>query len=301
MENRPKLDPGALVMGLLFALMWSSAYSTARIIVLEVPPLTALTVRFAISGALGVGIALLLGQSCRLDRRQWIACAVMGVCHNGICLSANFVSMQWIEASLAAIIASTMPLQVALLNLVVFGIRLNPIGIGGLLVGFLGVVIIMVGRISFGLEFLGVMLCLVATIALCFATLAVKQATSSGNLVMIMGIQLLMGCACVLPPALVFETFETPNWSFSLIAAFIYQTLVPGMVALWLWFALIKRVGPTRAASFHFLNPFLGVMTAAALLGERVGIAELAGVAVITAGIVAVQMSSEYRRGRPLS
>lgn len=287
-------------MGLLFALMWSSAYSTARIIVLEVPPLTALSARFAISGALGIGIALLLGQKLRLDRRQWKACVVMGVCHNGICLSANFVSMQWIEASLAAIIASTMPLQVALLNLVAFGIRLNRMGIGGLLVGFVGVVIIMAGRISFGLEFLGVALCLVATIALCFATLAVRQATSGGNLFAIMGIQLWIGCAFVLPPALIFETIEAPNLSFPLIAAFVYQTLVPGMVALWLWFVLVKRVGPTRAAAFHFLNPFLGVMMAVILLGEHAGVAELVGVVVITAGIVAVQMASEYRRPKPL-
>ncbi len=298
---RGGIDPGAMVLGVLFVTMWSSAFTTARIIVLEVAPLTALMVRFAISGVLCVGIARLIGQSLDLSRRQWLACIVFGVCQNAIYLGANFISMQWIEASLAAIIASTMPFQVAVLNLLFFGVRLNPVGIGGLLVGFLGVLIIVTGRISMGLELLGVVLCLVASIGFCLATLAVRQATSGGNLMMIVGIQLLVGCAVLVPLALVFETAQMPDVSFRLVAAFSYQTLVPGIVATWLWFYLINRIGPTRASSFHFLNPFLGVVVAAAVLGEPVGFADFVGVAIITAGILAVQMAKETQHERTLS
>ncbi|MBA4350685.1 MAG: EamA family transporter, partial [Rhodobacter sp.] len=46
------MDLRALGMGLVFSLMWSSAFATARIIVADAPPLAALALRFAISGLL---------------------------------------------------------------------------------------------------------------------------------------------------------------------------------------------------------------------------------------------------------
>jgi drug/metabolite transporter (DMT)-like permease len=55
------------------------------------------------------------------------------------------------------------------------------------------------------------------------------------------------------------------------------------------WFTLVRRIGPTRAATFHFLNPFLGVAIAALVLGEALRPLDLVGVAIITAGILAVQ------------
>ena len=81
----------------------------------------------------------------------------------------------------------------------------------------------------------------------------------------------------------------TVNWSWSLVAAFSYTTRVPGLAATLLWFMLVAQIGPTRAATFHFLNPFFGVAIAAVLLGENLGPADVLGVAVIMAGILAVQ------------
>ncbi|MEO1000869.1 MAG: DMT family transporter, partial [Pseudomonadota bacterium] len=72
---------------------------------------------------------------------------------------------------------------------------------------------------------------------------------------------------------------------------FTYTTIVPGLLATIVWFALVRRIGATRAATFHFLNPFLGVAIAAAILGEALGARDVLGVAVIMGGILAVQLS----------
>ena len=55
------MDIRAILMGIEFVLMWSSAFTSARIIVADAPALAALSVRFFLSGAVGVGIALWLG------------------------------------------------------------------------------------------------------------------------------------------------------------------------------------------------------------------------------------------------
>ncbi|KZX93880.1 MULTISPECIES: DMT family transporter [unclassified Sulfitobacter] len=287
------MDIRAILAGLAFALMWSSAFTSARIIVLDASPLAALTLRYLISGLLGVGIALALGQSWRLTPAQWRGTIIFGILQNAVYLGLNFVAMQTVQASLAAIIASTMPLLVAL-ALWLMGERLRPLGLVGLAAGLVGVTIIMGARITGGVDMLGLLLCIIGVIALTLATLLVRGLTSGGNFLMIVGLQMLVGFVTL---ALATLAFETPrvNVSLPLILAFAYTVLVPGLLATVVWFWLVDRIGATRAATFHFLNPFFGVAIAALLLSESLGAQDVLGVTIIALGILAVQLSRQRR------
>ena len=284
------MDVRALLLGLGFVVMWSSAFTSAKFVVADAPPLTALALRFAVSGALGVTIAAALGQSWRLTPGQWRATFLFGLCQNALYLGLNFVAMQTIDAGLASIIASAMPLLVALLGWLTLGERLRPMGMAGLLAGLAGVSVIMGSRISGGVDLHGLMLCVGGVLALTLATLSVRGASSGGNVLMVVGLQMLVGSAILVMAALLLESWQV-DWSTPLVVAFLYTTLVPGLAATFTWFVLVRRIGPVKAATFHFLNPFLGVMIAAVILGERIGPLDILGVAIIMAGIFAVQIS----------
>lgn len=286
------MDIRAILMGLAFAFMWSSAFTSARVIVEYAPPLTALAFRFLISGLIGVGIAWVLGQSARLTRKQWLGVLIFGVCQNALYLGLNFIAMQTVDASLAAIIASTMPLLVALVGWAFLGQRLRALGAAGLIAGVIGVTIIMGARLQGGVDVYGVVLCVVGVISLTVATLAVLGASSGGNVLMIVGLQMLVGSAVLWVPALAWENFDV-QWTWQLIVAFIYTTLVPGLLATLVWFLLVGRIGAVKASTFHFLNPFFGVAVAAVLLGEKLGRWDIMGVVIIAAGILAVQVSKQ--------
>ncbi len=296
------MDLRALLLGLAFATMWSSAFTSARIIVAEAPPLASLSLRFLISGALAVAVAAAMGQSLRLTPGQARATVIFGLCQNALYLGLYFVAMQTVEASLAAIVASTMPLLVALVGWAGFGERVRPLGAAGLVAGLGGVALIMGSRIGGGaVDLWGLGLCVIGVLALTVATLAVRGASSGGNLLMVVGLQMLVGSAALAVPALALEIPEIAGvrLSWTLLAAFAYTTLVPGLAATLVWFVLVNRVGAVKAATFHFLNPFLGVAIAAALLGERIGPLDAVGVAVIAAGILAVQMFRAVPVPRP--
>ena len=256
------MDLRSVGMGLAFALMWSSAFTSARMIVADAPPLTALSVRFLISGLIGVALAAALGQRARL------------------------------KASLAAIIPSPMPLLVALLGWLFLGHSVRPLGIAGLIAGVIGVAIIMGARLEGGVDLRGVALCGIAAVALAIATLTVSAASSSGNVLMIVGLQMFVGAAVLGVFAVALEDWQIA-WTPRLGVAFAYTTLVPGLIATWVWFRLVARIGPVRAATYHFLNPFFGVIVAAALLAEPLRWADGIGVAVIMVGILAVQLSRQ--------
>ncbi|UWQ83474.1 DMT family transporter [Leisingera caerulea] len=289
------MDARAIAMGLAFALMWSSAFTSARIIVQDASPLFSLAVRFLISGLIGVAIARAMGQTWRLTPGQWRATVIFGICQNALYLGLNFVAMQWIEASLAAIIASTMPLLVALAGWALFGERLRPLGYAGLAAGILGVALIMGTRLGAGVDLPGVGLCVIGVLALTAATLALRGATSGGNFMMVVGLQMLIGSAVLFVAApLTEDIFVTPTWR--LAAAFTYTTIVPGLMATFIWVLLLNRIGAVRAATFHFLNPVFGVAVASMLLGEKLGPLDLLGVAIVTGGILAVQLARQADR-----
>ncbi|MEP5728604.1 MAG: DMT family transporter [Sulfitobacter sp.] len=286
------MDIRAILLGLLFALMWSSAFTSARIIVADMSPFFALSMRYLISGLLGVGIAFAMGQRITLTKAQWRATIIFGVLQNAVYLGLNFYAMQTVEASLAAIIASTMPLLVGVATWVFFGEKLGLLGVAGLIAGVIGVAIIMGARLSGGVDLIGVAFCVVGVIALSAATLLVRGATSGGNFLMVVGLQMLVGCVALGLATLVFETPRlNPTWP--LFFAFSYTCLVPGLAATMIWFWLVNRIGATRAATFHFLNPFFGVTVAALLLSEALGGRDIIGVLIVTAGILAVQVSRQ--------
>lgn len=279
-------------MGLLFALMWSSAFTSARIIVAYAPPMASLSLRFLLSGIIGVAIALALGQTFKLTPAQWKATIIFGVCQNALYLGLNFVAMQTVEASLASIIASSMPLMVAFAGWVIFRERLPRLGLAGLVLGFLGVGLIMGARLGAGVDLYGLTLCVLGAAALTIATLSVRGASSGGNVMMIVGLQMFVGAAVLAVASAALETIEV-TWNWQLVAAFAYTTLIPGLAATWVWFTLVNQIGAVKAATFHFLNPFFGVAIAALLLGESLGLTDVVGVVIIAAGILAVQLSRQ--------
>ncbi len=281
-------------MGLVFALIWSSAFSSARIIVAHASPLAASSVRFFLAGVIGVLVARAMGNSWRLTPAQWRATFVFGLCQNAIYLGLNFVAMQTIEASLASIIASTMPLIVAFIGWAVLRDRLPVMAIGGLVLGFAGVAIIMGARLEAGVDLQGLVLCGIGALALAVATLMMRTASSGGNLMMVVGLQMFVGAFVLGIASLAFETWRL-EVTTPFLWAFAYTLIFPGLIATWIWFKLVERIGATRAATFHFLNPFFGVAVAAVLLGEALGWRDVIGVVIIMAGILAVQVSRQRK------
>jgi drug/metabolite transporter (DMT)-like permease len=290
-----RVDALALALGLAFVLLWSSAFTSAKIALADAPPFLLLAARFLVAGVGAVAVALALGQRLPRSRRVWGLIAVFGVCQNSLYLGLNFLAMTRVPAGVAAIIASALPLVVAALSRIILGERLPWLGVAGLVSGFAGVLLIMAGRIADGTDPFGVLLCLGGVVALSVATLVVRGVSVGDGLLMVVGLQMLVGAATLLPVGMAFESLADVHPTLSLLIAFSYIVILPGVVATVLWFLLVKRIGATAASAFHFLNPALGVGIAALLLGERVGWTDLVGVLIVTAGIAAVQLAKARR------
>jgi drug/metabolite transporter (DMT)-like permease len=280
-----------LLTGCVFSLLWSSAFTVATIAIRDAPPLLVLTVRFLVAGLIGIAIAYALGQRIALNRQEWTAVIVLGICQNTLYLGACFVAVQWVQASVVVIIASMLPLLVALARWLFFSDRISFVGMLGLAIGVSGVLIMLSDKFASGANPMGVLASLVGVVALATATLLVGSTLMGNkNMLMIIGLQMLVGAITLLPLSAVFETW-TINWTWSLAGTFAYLVLIAGLLATAIWFWMVSVIGPTRAATYHFLNPFFGVAIAAFVLGDPLPVSMVIGVVTIMVGILAVQLS----------
>ena len=278
-------------MGISIAFMWASAFTAARILMINAPPFLVLSSRFFISGLLAITIALCFGQKIDFSRREWYTILSIGLCQNTVCTALNFTAMQWVTASIAAIIASMLPIIIAMFAWIFQGEEIGVIGKLGLFTAIAGVFLIVYDKTADETKILGLVLCIVAVLGFAGAALIVGNSLKNNkNLFLIVGLQMIVGSVTLLPLSILFETW-TIKFSSIFIISFAYLILIPGLIGTLVWFSLLIRIGGTKASSFHFLNPFFGVAIASVILSEPLTSRDWIGVAIITVGILAVQHS----------
>ncbi len=283
------------VAGALFYIfLWASAFVPSKIGVLDSSPLWFLVVRFAVAGLVTLAIAKVLGARLPRTRKDWVAVGVLGVLGNALYLGCTYLSLRHLAAGVAAIVTSTNPLVLALVAPWLLREPLTPGKIAGMLLGFGGVVWIMIVRTGSGsADIADVAIGFVGVLASVASTIVFKRWCADLDLRAVTGLQLLAAGIVLLPLAIVFEGRPHAAWSWQLIASFWYVVLVMSVGASLLWFWLLTHGEASRVSAYYFLTPVFGLALAALLLREPVGVRDLGGLIGIAAGIALVQRSSK--------
>jgi drug/metabolite transporter (DMT)-like permease len=272
----------------LFCTLWSSAFSAAKIALLDCPPLLFLMARLLLAGTVMLLAAAAYGQKVPA-RRDLMALAVLGTVNNAIYLSFSVIGMGSVSAGLAALIISANPILTALAASVVLRERLSLRKVCGLVLGFCGVAFIVKARISGGMDSgQGVLLILAALATLVTGTILFKLLAPRGGLWIGSGIQNFAGGLAVAPFALAFESTGSVTPSWSLLIVLIYVALAVSMIGLLVWFYLLTVAGATAASSYHFLTPPLGMLFGWLLLGEHIAPSDMLGIVPVAYGIYLV-------------
>ncbi len=281
------------VAGALFYIfLWASAFVPSKIGVLDSSPLWFLVVRFAVSGLLALAVARAAGARFPRTRNDLVAAFVLGVLGNAVYLGCTYVALRHLASGVGAIVASTNPLTLALVAPWLLREPLTRSKILGMLLGFGGVVWIMLVRTGSGSANLSdVALAFGGVLGSVASTIAFKRWCANLDLRAVNALQLFAAGLVLLPLAVVLEGAPHARWSWELIASFWYVVLVMSLGASLLWFWLLTHGEASRVSAYYFLTPVFGLGLAALLLHEPVGMRDLGGLAAISLGIVLVQRS----------
>ncbi len=274
---------------IFFVALWGSAFVPSKIGVLASSPLWFLVARFAVSGGLVLAIALASGASFPRDRRGWLAVVLLGVLTNALYLGCNYEALRHLAAGVGAVVSSTNPLLLALLAPYFLREPLTSRKVLGLVLGFVGVLAIMLGRMGTGTaEPFDVGLAVIGNLGSVASTIVFKRMLVQLDLRMTTALQLFAACLAILPFAIVLDGVPHASISAPLVISFAYVVLVMSVGGSLLWFWLLEQGEASRVTAFYFLSPVFG-LGIAALFGEALTLRDLAGLVAIALGIAIVQ------------
>jgi drug/metabolite transporter (DMT)-like permease len=280
----------------VFLMLWSSAFSVAKLAIADCPPLLLLAARFLIAGVLMFGIAAVSRVRWTLNRRDILLFALLGIANQAIYLGVGYVALRDISAGLSVLIFSANPIVTAVFAALVLGERMTWSKAVGLVLGIAGVAFIVQSRLSIGSDHLrGILLTMVSLLSFVGGTILFKRYAPKDGLWIGNGVQSLAAGIVLLPFSVGTESIGdiVPTWR--LLACFAFLVLLVSVFAYLLWFKILTVSGATAASSYYFLLPPLGMLFGWLLLGEQVALSDLIGIIPVVLGIYLVTRPAPAR------
>jgi len=277
---------------LLFCLLWSSAFTAAKIGIVDAPPLLLLGFRFLIAGVALTAVMLVLRGPQSIRRDEIGRLVLLGLLNHALYLGLGYLGMRTISSGLAAVIMSTSPIITTALAAMMLGERFTLRKGLGLLLGLAGVAFILRSRLTVGHDDLGGMLFgICAAIGLSAGTILYKKLPTRSDSFAGLGVQLIAAGSGLLPIALLLEDVSAIHPTWSLLGALLYLVGPISVGAYTLWFMLLRRGSATQASSLHFIMPPLGLLMGWAVLAEPLNAIDFLGILPVAFGIWLVTRS----------
>jgi drug/metabolite transporter (DMT)-like permease len=275
-------------MLLALAAIWGASFMLLKIALRDLAPTTVIAFRI---GSAFVTVALLLpflaarGRAVDELRERWRGLAFLGLINTAAPFLLLTWGQQYIDTGVAAILNASAPIWTVVLALAfVRSERVSGLRLTGILVGFVGIVLLI------GFEPTGGDRAVVGSFAVVLAAalyavgalFAARRLGDVSPLALSLG-SMLWATLFTLP----FGLAELPGHALTLDAAAAVLALGVGATALayFLYFGLITGAGPSRAILVTYLVPSLAMVYGVTLLDETVTAQALGGLALVLLGV----------------
>ena len=298
MGGQVRAQMGATEWLLLASLsfLWGGSFFFVELALTDFGPLTVVSARVALAAVTLWLVILAAGLAVPRAPATWLAFLCMGLLNNVVPFSLIVWAQTEITGSLASILNATTPLFALIVaHLLTRDEKLTGARLSGVLAGFAGVVVIIgpEALAGAGRNLLAQIAVLCAALSYSLAGVFGRRFRGTPALVTAAG-QVTCSSLLIAPFALVIEqpwTLASP--SPAAVCALIAVAILSTALAYVLYFRILATAGATNLLLVTFLIPVTALLLGVPILGETVSLSDLAGMALIAAGLAVID-------GRPL-
>ena len=279
-----------LVLLASITILWGLNWPVLKIAIGEIPVFTFRSICLAI-GVIGMFfVCRMTGKPWRLPRGDLLPCLRVAMFNITGWNVASTFGLLHMAPGRASILAFTMPLWAALLAVPILKERLTPIRIVGLMLGLARMAaLILPDMAHLAVDPLGPIYMLAAAILWALGTVGFKLHRWSAPITTVIAWQFVFGAMPVILGALVVDHgFWLASVTWHGWAATLYSSLVCTVFCYWAWFRIVEIYPATVAAIGTLGIPIVGVWSSAAVLGEPIGLTEIAALALVLASLATV-------------
>jgi drug/metabolite transporter (DMT)-like permease len=260
-------------------------------------PAQLLSLRFLIAGVGMLAVAVVVRQNpFALPARTVLTLLGIGAIGYFGQSTAFFYALNYLPASLTELVLYTYPALVVLASWLVFRQRIPRVQVAALAGSFAGVVLL-VGGVTFA-GGPGLLLAIASPVLFTVyifvgsRVMAGVPGVAAGSL-SIIG----TGISWTLVAALT-GTLHAPAGATQWVLV-LAMAVIPTMFAISAFLAALPRIGAPRTALLSTLEPVVTVTLAFALLGDRFGVLQVVGAALILGSVVLLQLPGKEAAPRP--
>jgi drug/metabolite transporter (DMT)-like permease len=283
-----KLSSAGLIFLAVTSVGWGFNWPVTKYLLSALPPLTLRGGTGVVGAALLAALALMRGQSLRVERALWPRLMLAALLNVTGWMVLMGLALLWLPASETALIAYTMPVWAAMLAWPVLGERPTLLRSIALIMAFAGLAAIMGGDgVTASAEKLpGILMALGGAIGFALGTVLAKKYPLHLPPITAAAWQIGLGCFPIAIVGLLIETthlaaLTTIDWML-----LFYSTVVQFCVAYVAWFAALARLPASIAAIGTMAVPVIGVVASALALHETLGPGQIAALIFTLAGVV---------------
>jgi drug/metabolite transporter (DMT)-like permease len=273
--------------------VWGSTYLAIRIAIETLPPFSMAGVRFLVAGGL-----LYAWAARRGDRAgdapgwpQWRAAAITGA---GLFLGGNggvVFAESRIPSGVTALLVATLSLWMALLSWLFRGERPSRATAIGLPIGFAGTALL-IGRVqTSGIDPVGAVACLLASMSWAAASLYSRHAPLPKRTALSTAMQMLTGGVWMLLAGAVtgeLAHVDPSRFSRASLGALVYLIVFGSLMAFSAFAWLVRHAPMPLVATYGYVNPVVAVALGWAILDEPVTPRMLLAGAIIVGAVVLI-------------
>ncbi len=289
-----RLDWRSLLAFAIVYFVWGSTFLAIRVGVHEVPPFLLAAMRF-----LAAGLAICLWMIARREplptARQWASAAALAVLIFVVDYGLLFWAEQRVPSGIAAVMMSTIPVFMALSEIVLLRTQRLTLRLAvALLIGIGGVAVLVSGSFNLGgsaTDRLGALALMVAAVSWSVSSSLVRRLPLPASKVMSSGAQMLMGGVLLTVTAAAlgeFRRFHPADVSRGAWFALAYLIVFGSIAGFTAYVWLIHHHSPTKVGTYAYVNPVVAVLLGYFLGGESLGLRTILGTVFILISVVAI-------------
>lgn len=290
-SNTPAMSAAAWVLLIVLSFLWGGSFFFAAIALQDLPPFTVVLGRVAIAALTLHLLVIAFGQRMPADLGLWGAFLIMGTLNNLIPFSLIVWGQTQITSGLASILNATTPLfAVVIAHFLTTDEKLTTNRLIGVIIGLAGSVV-MVGPAALtglGAEALAQLAILTAALVYGFASLYGRRFKGLSPIIVACG-QVTCSSLLLLPLVFIFDQpLELAPPSLATWGALIGIGVLSTAFAYILYFKILAMAGATNLMLVTFLIPISAILLGTLFLGEVITTTQLAGMALIGAGLICI-------------
>ncbi|MBI4557181.1 MAG: DMT family transporter [Candidatus Hydrogenedentes bacterium] len=275
---------------LIATILWSTTEVVTRTIVGRITPLQLALIRFLFGGLLLVSFLPVHKRltEVRITRRHLGHAVWIGLIGVGIANAAFQYSLKYTGASVVATVFGTNPLIVMVVGAVLLGERLTSEKISGVLLGFVGIVVLAFSKESPTFSLFGFGLAMLCGFCFALFTVLIKRYAESQNSFPLTACCVFFGGIYFIPVVWLEADWASLRQALQYWPTLLYLTVGCTCLPYLLYFVGLEKVEATQAASVLFLKPPLATLLAALWLKEPITWNLMAALCFIFTGLYLV-------------